>query len=163
MWHSMVCLKFCDVSEEYIVSNFSILPCSKRSGCFFEIWVNLYQTVQKISQHLRHSTSETLIVLTSFSFSFLGWGETESTWYVGHLFGLFYQPRTIDDECGVVGWMRIGRGNRSTLRKPAAVPLYPSQIPHDLTCARTRAVAVRSRRLTAWAIPLIACLLLFSQ
>jgi hypothetical protein len=44
-----------------------------------------------------------------------------------------YQPRMIDDECGVVGGMRIGRGNRSTRRKPAPVPLCPPQMPHDLT------------------------------
>jgi hypothetical protein len=28
--------------------------------------------------------------------------------------------------------MRIGRGNRSTRRKPAPMPLCPPQIPHDL-------------------------------
>jgi hypothetical protein len=62
------------------------------------------------------------------------------------IFGLLYQPRMIDDgECGVVGGMRIGRGNRSTRRKPASVPLYPPQIPHDLTWDRTRASAVGSR------------------
>jgi hypothetical protein len=44
--------------------------------------------------------------------------------------------------------MRIRRGKRSTRRKPATVPLCPPQIPHDLT----RAAAVGSRRLTAWAI-----------
>jgi hypothetical protein len=44
--------------------------------------------------------------------------------------------------------MRIGRGNRSTLGKPAPAPLCPPQIPHDLTRARTRAAAVGSRRLT---------------
>jgi hypothetical protein len=32
--------------------------------------------------------------------------------------------------------MRIGRGNRSTQRKPAPVPFYPPQIPYDLTWAR---------------------------
>jgi hypothetical protein len=35
-----------------------------------------------------------------------------------------------DDECGT---MRIGKGNRSTRRKPAPMPLCPPQIPHDLT------------------------------
>jgi hypothetical protein len=35
------------------------------------------------------------------------------------LFGLLYQSWMIDDECGEVGGMRIGRGNRSTRRKPA--------------------------------------------
>jgi hypothetical protein len=83
----------------------------------------------------------------SFSFlSFLGWGGTESTWYVGH------QPRKIDDGCGAVGGMRIGKGNWSTRRKPAPVPLCPPQIPHDLTWARTWAAAVGSRWLTAWAV-----------
>jgi hypothetical protein len=53
-----------------------------------------------------------------------------------------YQPWMIDDECGAVGGVRIGRGNRSTRRKPATVPLCPQQIPHDLTWARTRAPEV---------------------
>jgi hypothetical protein len=39
----------------------------------------------------------------------------------------------INDDYGAVGGMRIGRGNRSTRRKPAPVPLCPPQIPHDLT------------------------------
>jgi hypothetical protein len=38
----------------------------------------------------------------------------------------------IDDECGAVGGMRIGKGNRSYRRKPAPVPLCPPRIPHDL-------------------------------
>jgi hypothetical protein len=54
-----------------------------------------------------------------------------------------------DDECGAVSGMRIGRGNLSTRRKPAPVPLRPPQIPRDLTWARTRAAAVGSQRLTA--------------
>jgi hypothetical protein len=48
--------------------------------------------------------------------------------------GLLYQPRMIDDDdYGAVAGMRIGRGNRSTRRKPAPVPLCPPQILHDLT------------------------------
>jgi hypothetical protein len=46
--------------------------------------------------------------------------------------GLLYQPRMIDDECGAVGGIRIGRGNLSSQRKPAPVPLYRPQIPYDL-------------------------------
>jgi hypothetical protein len=46
--------------------------------------------------------------------------------------GLLYQPWMIDDECGAVGGMRIGRGKRSSRRKPAPVPLCPPQIPPDL-------------------------------
>jgi hypothetical protein len=66
--------------------------------------------------------------------------------------GLLYQPRMIDDDdddYGAVGGIRIGRGNRSTRRKPVPVPLYPPQIPHDLTCDQTRAAAVGSQRLTS--------------
>jgi hypothetical protein len=55
----------------------------------------------------------------------------------------------IDDDYGAVGGMRISRGNRSTRRKPAPVPLCPAQIPHDLTWDRTRAAAVGSQQLTA--------------
>jgi hypothetical protein len=51
---------------------------------------------------------------------------------------LLHQPRTPVDY-GAFGGMRIGRGNRSTRRKPASVPLCPPQIPHDLTLYRTRA------------------------
>jgi hypothetical protein len=66
---------------------------------------------------------------------------------------LLYQPRMIDDDdYGAVGGMRIGRGNRSTRRKPAPVPLCPPQIPHDLIWDWTRAAAVESQRLTAWAM-----------
>jgi hypothetical protein len=53
------------------------------------------------------------------------------------LFGLLYQPRITDyDYGGEIGGMRISRGNRSTRRKPAPVPVSPPQIPHDLSWAR---------------------------
>jgi hypothetical protein len=52
-----------------------------------------------------------------------------------------------DDEREAIGGM-IGRGNRSTRRKPAHVPLCPLQIQHDLTRAQTWAAAVGSQRLT---------------
>jgi hypothetical protein len=56
-------------------------------------------------------------------------------------------PCDCDDD-GEFGGMKIGRGNRSTRRKPAPAPLSPPQIPLDQTQARTRA-AVGSQRLTA--------------
>jgi hypothetical protein len=66
--------------------------------------------------------------------------------------GVLYQPQMIDEgDCGEIGGMKICRGNRSTRRKPAPAPLCPPQIPHDQTRARTRAAAVGSLRLTAWA------------
>jgi hypothetical protein len=54
-------------------------------------------------------------------------------------------PGDYDNE--EIGGM-IGRGNRSTRRKPAPVPLCPPQIPHAAR-TRTRAAAVGSQRLTA--------------
>jgi hypothetical protein len=63
----------------------------------------------------------------------LRWGETESTWYVGPLIGLLYQPRMIDDgKCGAVRGTRIGKGDRSTRRKRDPVKLSTPQIPNAL-------------------------------
>jgi hypothetical protein len=68
------------------------------------------------------------------------------------LIGLLSQPQKIDDdECGTVGVMIIGRGNRSIRRKPAPLPLCVPQISYELTWARTRA-AVGSWRLIDWAM-----------
>jgi hypothetical protein len=55
-------------------------------------------------------------------------------------------PDDYDDGeiCGM-----IGRGNRSTRRKPASVPVCPPQNPHA-ALTRIRATAVGSQRLTAW-------------
>jgi hypothetical protein len=67
--------------------------------------------------------------------------------------GLLYRPQMIDEgDWGSIGGMKIGRGNRSTQRKPAPAPLCPSQLPHDQTRARTQAATVGSQRLTAWAM-----------
>jgi hypothetical protein len=41
--------------------------------------------------------------------------------------------------------MGLGRGNRSTRRKPDPAPLFPPQITHHLIWARTRAAAVGSQ------------------
>jgi hypothetical protein len=63
--------------------------------------------------------------------------------------GLLCQPRVIvkQMECRLAG-----ETNRSSRRKPAPAPLCPPQIPHDYTRVRTRAAAVGSHRLTAWAL-----------
>jgi hypothetical protein len=62
-------------------------------------------------------------------------------------------PAPDDCEDGeLFGGMKIGRGNRSTRRKPTPAPLRPPQIPLDQTRDRTRAAAVGSQRLTASAM-----------
>jgi hypothetical protein len=77
------------------------------------------------------------------------WGGTYVTGYWGHFWPIV-QPQMIDEgDCGAIGGMKIGRGNRSTRRKPAPVPFCPPQIPLDQTRERTRAAAVGSQRLTA--------------
>jgi hypothetical protein len=50
------------------------------------------------------------------------------------LIGLLYQPRMIDDDdCEAIGGIKIDKGNRSTRRKPAPVPLCPPQIKSHMT------------------------------
>jgi hypothetical protein len=56
-------------------------------------------------------------------------------------------PALGDYDDGEIGGM-IGRGNRSTLRKPARVPLCPPQTPH-VARTRTWTATVGSQRLTA--------------
>jgi hypothetical protein len=56
-------------------------------------------------------------------------------------------PAPGDYDVGEIGGM-IGRGNRSTRRKPTPVPLCPPQTPHA-AWTRTRDAAVGSQRLTA--------------
>jgi hypothetical protein len=87
-----------------------------------------------------------------FFFSFLGWGETESTWYVGHYLAYCTSPglQMMNVEQSVE-WELAGK-TEVLGGKPAPMPLCPPQIPHDLTWARTRAAAVGNRRLTAWAM-----------
>jgi hypothetical protein len=58
-------------------------------------------------------------------------------------------PSPGDYDDGEFGGMNIGRGNRSTRRKPAPAPHCPPQIPLDQTPARNRAASVGSQRLTA--------------
>jgi hypothetical protein len=60
--------------------------------------------------------------------------------------GLLCQPRVIM-MMGEIGGM-IGRGNQSTRRNPAPVPLCPPQTPHAARM-QTRSAAVGSKRLTA--------------
>jgi hypothetical protein len=55
-------------------------------------------------------------------------------------------PGEYDDR--EIGGMIIGRGNRSTQRKPAPMLLSPPQTTHAAR-TRTRAAAVGSQRLTA--------------
>jgi hypothetical protein len=74
-----------------------------------------------------------------------GWNP-RSTRHCGHQWPIVPPPGDYDN--GEIGGMMIGRGNRRTRRRPAPVPLYPSQTPHAVRKG-TRAAAVGSQRLTA--------------
>jgi hypothetical protein len=64
------------------------------------------------------------------------------------LFDLLYQPQIVCyDECEAVSGMS-GRAVTKYLENTGPVLLCPSQIPHDLTWARTQVAAVGSRQLT---------------
>jgi hypothetical protein len=90
------------------------------------------------------------LVSTRFFIFFLGVGWDWVHLIRRPLFGLLYQLWIIDnDECGAVGGMRICKGNRSTRRKRVPFPLFPTQIPHDLTYVRTR-VAIDQVTNLAW-------------
>jgi hypothetical protein len=51
------------------------------------------------------------------------------------------------NECGAVGGMRTSRGNQVLRKKPAPVPLFPPQIPHNLTQDRIPPAMVESQQL----------------
>jgi hypothetical protein len=42
-------------------------------------------------------------------------------------------PDDSDGDCGEIGEIKIGRGNRNTPRKSTPAPLCPPQIPHEYT------------------------------
>jgi hypothetical protein len=69
----------------------------------------------------------------------------------------------IDDECEGVDGMVVRR-NQNTQRKPTTVPLFPPQIPHGLTRARTQVAEAGNRRLTAWTMarPSYICIMIIS-
>jgi hypothetical protein len=69
--------------------------------------------------------------------------------------------RTIN-EYDTVGGMRIGRGDRSTRRKPATMALCPPEIPHDVTWDRTRVAVVGNRQLTTTSFPIHCSLVVLS-
>jgi hypothetical protein len=70
-------------------------------------------------------------------FFYYWWGGTKSLGTAATS-SLLYKPQMIDEgDCGAIGGMKIGRGNRSTRRKPAPAPPCTPQIPHDQTRART--------------------------
>jgi hypothetical protein len=104
-----------------------------------------------------YSASEMPSFYVSFLIPIMGGGvQTGSTWHVGHFWPIL--PAAGDCEDGKFGVIKIGKGNRSTRRKPAPAPLRPPQPPIDQTRARARTAAVGIQRLTAWTTTRTKCL-----
>jgi hypothetical protein len=119
----------------------SLFPCNSYTTRHTSTLPAIITLISLSTDSIRRETICFFIILSGVRLSPLG--TTAIT-------GLLYQPQMIDDgDCGATGGMKTGRGNRSTRRTPAQMPLCPPQIPHDQTRALTRAAAGGSQRLTA--------------
>jgi hypothetical protein len=117
------------------------------------IWLGSFSRHNMLSSntsHIQLSTSYQRCTIF-FSLLFLKVGRDRVHLLSWPLFGLLHQPQMIDDECGAVSGMRIGRRNQSIWRKSAPVPFRP-QVPHEITWERTQAAAVGSWHLNASAM-----------
>jgi hypothetical protein len=75
-----------------------------------------------------YNNSVPFFIINFFYYYYYWWGGTKSLGTAATS-GLLYKPQMIyEDNCGAIGGMKIGRGNRSTRRKPAPAPLCPPQI-----------------------------------
>jgi hypothetical protein len=74
-------------------------------------------------------------------------------WHCGHSWPIVPASGDNEDDCGEADGMKIGKGNRSSLEKTCPSATFVNhKIPHDQTRVWTRAAAVGSRLLTAWAM-----------
>jgi hypothetical protein len=138
--------------KTYVTSNASRVSFALKTEvtAFSEMLSAVYQITQRDIQ-VYNSCTQFCQYFSQFSLSlfFFGGVRLSPPGTVANS-GLLYKPQMIDEgDCGAIGGIKIGRGNRSTRRKPAPSPLCPPQIPHYQTRARTRATAVRSQRVTA--------------
>jgi hypothetical protein len=107
--------------------------------CFLQSWIYFLLIFVRI-----------ITLNWNFSLLLVGWDWVPCTAATS---GQLYQPQMIGEGyCGAIGGMNIGRGNRSTRRKPSPAPLCPPQISLDQTQDRTRAAELGSQQLTAWAM-----------
>jgi hypothetical protein len=85
--------------------------------------------------------------------SFFSWrwcGSSTQAWMPTYV-SILRIPQMIWVWSATVEWYWQGK-TEELGEKPVPVPLCPPQIPHGLTRARSRASAVRGRRLTTWAM-----------
>jgi hypothetical protein len=85
------------------------------------------------------------------SFSPWRWGRSSTQAWMPTYVSILRIPQMIRVWRETVEWYWQGK-TEELGKKPVPVPLCPPQIPHGLTRTRTRASAVRGRRLTNWAL-----------
>jgi hypothetical protein len=93
------------------------------------------------------TTTECNVVTVNFFVIGILWGGVQLGPLVTAATNRSIVPAPGDYDDGEIGGL-IGRGNRSTRRKPAQVSLCPPQTPHAAR-TRTRAAAVGSQQLTS--------------
>jgi hypothetical protein len=116
--------------------------------------VAYFKTLSRLSSGRFEKTMRRVLPSSSTQIAFflMGWDWVHSV--RRPLIGLLYQPRIINDKCGAIGGMRIGRGNRSTRRKPAqchfvhhkshmtwpGLQLQPPQYSNSIPASQTQSV-----------------------
>jgi hypothetical protein len=88
--------------------------------------------------------------VTSF-FSPWRWGESSTQVWMPTYVSILHIPQMIWVWRAMVEWYIDGK-TEELGEKPVPMPLCSPQIPHGLTRVRTRASAVRGRRLATWAM-----------
>jgi hypothetical protein len=126
MWHRVVWETGANISEEHAISMYTVDP-EYRDHTFLQICGirPFYCITRRHSLEGRNNdvflwTFIIIIIISGVGLSPLGTAATS---------GLLYKPQMIDEcDCGAIGGMKIGRGNRRTWRKPAPAPLCQPQI-----------------------------------
>lgn len=154
-------------SEKYIILSsvytwisflaFTNMPVDKSASCF-RLWIRNFIPTGRLRSWVQYHKSFFSFVCrcvldAEIIFLFMGWGETESTW-CRLLLCLSYQPlmMMIWQMSGVVSKVIIGKGNRSTPRKPAYSAILSSTNPAWTDLGSNPATAVGSRKQRAWAM-----------
>jgi hypothetical protein len=139
---STKCMK---ILEGNMRSEAHTLVPMRRSVFFWYVWCNW--KVRTNLQHFHKLKQENLSVSTCVRKYFISnlkklCNGLQDKWR-NKFTVLLYQPQMIGEgDCGAVGGMKIGRGNRNSRRKSAPAPLRPPHIPLDQTRDRTRAAAM---------------------
>jgi hypothetical protein len=117
--------------------------------CICLLWRSPHPPRGKVAHWLSDSAFFGSMLLFFF---YYWWGGTKSLGTAATS-GLLYKPQMIgEDDCGAIGGIKIGRGNRSTRRKSAPAPIVHHKSHMTRPGLEPRTAAVGSQRLTAWSM-----------